>query len=633
MSIKVQLAELCANRKLPMDEFKQLPAFSMMEKENDIIEKIERFRLPEITKLICGSELLSSTPWADKYTKIKPLYCASGEIDAEKTILGYQTVSTFESEILCFADADILSAFRSYYDNLNALLESKRRERTSLTRKINAKKKKDVEDSSETTDPVPINENSIPSEEDMPTDAINEQSVEPSAEEKKLEVLKSELSKLDKYLKQSKSYIEKIHAYEAKVQENDSDENREKAYRSLNDVKMPLEEAFLRSFISSGVVSEEYHAQFRNPSFMSRVLQCLDKGSFKDYTLPILLKLYDEGAVDLVEGPASDFLDQHPERLCEYLVDKTPDSIEELECAELELLIEKAIQKELRNAEKNATPLFAPFWNTISNEDIWKWIVSKVNEIVNGEDINAAISCMLLKLEGKAAKSLVEVLFGTPDFEVKVSTTEVTSALLKSSGSSERDVIIETLRLLEQNNRKIQRKLNTAERKLRSHSQELFSSVYLPMEQLEELAINLKMTKGEIKASLVASHLIDLVLALREGFETLDLHPIVDPDDWKYQNKIEFDTSTHRVTADGDSPPDVVRLRSLGFRYQDDDGEWQQYGAQASVEIDPPVAEKQPRKGYPKYEQPGKVKNKGSGHRTSHPKSQNSKKVKAHRKG
>lgn len=623
MSIKVQLAELCANRKLPMGEYKKLPAFYILEQESAIIEKIEVFHLPEITKLICGSEMLREFPWADKYKKIRPLYCNPEGIDVVQIILGCKTVDAFESEILCFADAGILQTFRKYYDDLISLQSAKRKERTKLVKKINAEKKKEEESVVSTIETLRESEVSPTSEgkENKEVSVIQEAKL--SSKEKKLEALKNELSKLDKYLKQHKGYIEKIRAYEVKFKEVDSDENREKAYRSLNDVKMSHEEAFLKSFISSGVVSEEYHVQFHDQGFVNRVLQCLEKGSFKDYALPVLLKLYDEGAIDLIEGPASNFLNQHPERLCDYLVEKAPISVEDLSNPELELLVEKAIQKELRDATGKSRSFFSEFWNTIVDQEIWRWIVSKVNEIVNGENINPAVGCLLLKLGGKAAKSLVEVLFDDSEATIKVSTAEVMASLLKNSGSCERDVIIETIRLLEQNNRKVQRKLNTSERKLRSRSQELFSSVYLPMEQLEELAINLKLTKGDIKASLVATHLIDIVISLREGFEALDLQPMVDMDDWKYQNKIAFDSNTHYVTTDNDCAPDMVRLRSLGFRYQDDDGEWQQYNAQASIEIDLPEPEKKVRKGYPKYEQPGKKKNGAPVHYTVSKKGKN----------
>lgn len=609
MSIKVQLAELCANRKLPMAEYKKLAAFVMMEQESSVVEKIEGFHLPEITKLICGSEILSVLPWAGKYQKVSPLYCNPEEMDVVQIILGCKTVSSFETEILQFADADILQMFKKYYDDLFALQDAKRKERTILVKKINAQKKKEEKLEASTAGTAEETSVLLMSENEEKGNASVPMEVQLSADESNLEMLRCELSKLDKYLKKNKVYIEKIRVYAAKTQENDSDENRTKVYRSLNDVKMPYEEAFLKSFISSGVVSEEYHVQFRDQGFLNRVLQCLEKGAFKDYAVPILLKLYDEGAIDLIEGPASDFLNEHHTKLCDYLIEKAPISTEDLSNPDLELLVEKAIQKELSDTTGKSISFFSKFWNTIVDQDIWRWIISKVNEITNGENIDSAISSLLLRLGGKAAKSVIEVLFDDSEATIKVSTTEVMASLLRNSGSCERDVIIETIRLLEQNNKKIQRKLNTSERKLRSHSQELFSSVYLPMEQLEELAINLKLTKGEIKASLVASHLIDIVLSLRDGLESLDLLPIADSDDWKYQNKIQFDSNTHRITTDNDCIPDTVRLRSLGFRYQDDDGEWQQYNAQASVEIDLPKSEKKVRKGYPKYEQPGKKKN------------------------
>jgi len=434
MSIKVQLAELCANRKLPMAEYKKLTAFAMLEQEIAIIEKIEGFHLPEITKLICGSEVLGALPWAGKYQKISPLYCKPEEIDVVQVILGCKTASSFEGEILRFADAGILQIFQKYYDDLLVLQDTKRKERTKLVKKINAEKKKEetagsVAETTEETEVPLMSEN----KENEDASALPE--VQLSADEKKLEILKNELSKLDKYLKQHKVYIEKIRDYVAKVQEIDSDDNREKAYRSLNDVKMPYEETFLKSFITSGVVSEEYHVQFRDQGFVNRVLQCLEKGSFKDYALPILLKLYDEGAIDLIEGPASDFLNQHPERLCDYLVEKAPISAEDLSNPEFELLIEKAIQKELSDATGKSSSFFSEFWNTIVDQSIWRWIVSKVNEIINGENINSAVSCLLLKLGGKAAKSLVEVLFDDSEATIKVSTAEVMASLLKNSGS------------------------------------------------------------------------------------------------------------------------------------------------------------------------------------------------------
>lgn len=143
MSIKVQLAELCANRQLPMAEYKKLTAFAMLEQESALIEKIEGFHLPEITKLICGSESLGALPWAGKYQKISPLYCNPEEIDVVQVILECKTASSFESEILRFADAGILQMFQKYYDDLLVLQDTQRKERTKLVRKIKAEKKEE----------------------------------------------------------------------------------------------------------------------------------------------------------------------------------------------------------------------------------------------------------------------------------------------------------------------------------------------------------------------------------------------------------------------------------------------------------------------------------------------------------
>lgn len=582
MSIEVQLAELFENRKLPMTEYKKLSAFRTMEKEMDIVEKLEAFHLPEITKLICGSEILATAPWADKYQKIRPLYCTAEDIDPRSVIVECETESSFESDILCFADFDIWKVFYQYYEDWLVLEETKRKEKTTLMKKVKEAKKK-----LEAIVNTPVEE----TQEVQNTPVAEERTARTNAERELLEAqnklaeFQFELNKVSNWLGEQKGYIEKIRAYESKIQEADSEENREKAYAFVSDIKESDEEKFLKNFIITAEIPQEYYSKFYEQSFVDRMLQCLEQDSFQDYSLPILLKLYEEGVIDLIEGPASDFIEKHPESLCEYLMEKAPQSLEELKNPEFEVLFEKAIQKELSNVAEKETSFFANFWNTITDQGIWKWIIAKINEMVEEENLIAALNCLLFQLDKEAAKSVVEVLFDDAQSEVKLPAEKVISCLLENSMNPQRDIIIETICVLEQNKRKTQRKLNFTERNLRSQSQELFSSIYAPMEQLEELAINLKLTDGNIKAKLVATKLIDLILSLREGLETFDLQPVVDMEDWKFQNEIKFVPDVHRVTANNGAVPDVVRLRSLGFRYQDEDGKWQEYPAQASVKI------------------------------------------------
>lgn len=221
MSIKAQLAILYENRELPMAEYKKQSVFSALEKEKTVIEKIEAFHLPEVTKLICGSEILSKLPWAERYQKISPLYCDFEEINVDQIICECKTADIFEECILVFADAKILNAFKKHYDELSLRRDSMRKERSKLVKRIRAQKKKASEMAAEI-------ENGLISENRENGDASAAPEGQFSTEEKKLEALKREQTELDRYLRQHKEYIEKIHAYETKLQ-CDDDENREKA--------------------------------------------------------------------------------------------------------------------------------------------------------------------------------------------------------------------------------------------------------------------------------------------------------------------------------------------------------------------------------------------------------------------
>lgn len=586
MDIKIQLAELCANQNLPMAEYKKLSAFSILEQEHDLLEKLESSHLPEITKLICGSKVLETLPWASKYHRVRSVYTSPKKINVDKIIQECETVEVFENEVLQFLDADILLNFKKYYDDLQQEQDSDSKEVTKLEKELKVQEKN-----------TPLAEEEVSEKEQVISNLKN-----------KIKATKQRKNRRDKRLQKNKEYIEKINIYESKNREIDSDKIREEAYRSLKNIKVSSEEEALNNFIRSGVVSEEYRKQLRDQGFLNKTLQCLEADSFKWLSLTILLKLYDDGAIDIAEDPVSDFISRHPDRLCDYLVEKSPVLIQNLNNSELELLVEKALQKELDCIDEKHNSFFSKFWNTIVERDVWRWILSKAYEFVEDKNINSAISRLLLNLEGKAAKCLIEVLFDDTEDTIKFSSSEVISSLLNNSKSSNRDVVVEIIRLLEQHNRITQRKLNTSERKLRSYSQELFSSIYLPVEQLEELAINLKSTEGEIKANLVATHLIDIVLSLREGFEAFDVTPVENIEDWKNQNKIKFNSDTHRMTTDGDCTPDIVQLNSLGFRYQDDDGNWQQYNAHVSIEDDCAKTEKEEPKWYSKFEQPKKKK-------------------------
>lgn len=115
-------------------------------------------------------------------------------------------------------------------------------------------------------------------------------------------------------------------------------------------------------------------------------------------------------------------------------------------------------------------------------------------------------------------------------------------------------------------------KLNSTERSLRSQSQELFSSLYNPLERLEELAINLSITSGHIESALVGKQICDQLAELRGALETFNISPVGDIEDWKSLKGVPFEPAHHQLSVDVKKFPERVRLKSLGFSYVDDEG-------------------------------------------------------------
>ena len=55
MITKNTLVGLAAKYDIPADKYQELPEFLEFQKSPDLVERIEKYHLPEITKLICDS--------------------------------------------------------------------------------------------------------------------------------------------------------------------------------------------------------------------------------------------------------------------------------------------------------------------------------------------------------------------------------------------------------------------------------------------------------------------------------------------------------------------------------------------------------------------------------------------------
>lgn len=64
MNYKKILAELANKEELSTKEFRNLKEYKELEKNPDLIGKIQEYHLPEINRLICTSDKLLNEPWA-----------------------------------------------------------------------------------------------------------------------------------------------------------------------------------------------------------------------------------------------------------------------------------------------------------------------------------------------------------------------------------------------------------------------------------------------------------------------------------------------------------------------------------------------------------------------------------------
>lgn len=585
MSIKSLLASLFAQKDLPMQQYVELQEFKDLEREVEVIEKISEYNLPEVTKLICGSAQLSNMAWAAKYQYVKPLYWQE-EFDVAETLVKYfSSCPDFEKEILSFADIQILQRIKGFFDGRALDLQNYRKEKSNLQKKVRTAKKKEEAEQAKTeedstaaaadikTTAEQVGENTSVAENNIQNEGKKPQpeKLYLSKEETRIQELTGIIDERDKELKHWKPFIAKIEEYMARLSDGSLDRKREQAYHAIDSVKMPYEEEFLREFINTGIVPDDIAQKFKDRMFCNRVLQCLEKGSLREYAMPILEKLYEEGAIDFEEGEFAYFVEHNPALLSDFLNEKYQQDPHCKEDEDMAVLFDIAIKQVFHASDDHGRRMFSQIWNNFEQKDEWEWLLNKILDLKPG-NINQAFCYYLLGVTGRSAKAANEFLSDFNDPDVGLSMLDVYSELLILQNNPERELILGSLRGSIQNSRKMQRRMNVLDRKVNSQSQELFSATYNPVNKLEELATNLRQTEGTIRSGLVAGQLIDLISELREGMQTLGVAPAVDIDQWAKNQSIPYNQEVHKIMANRMPDNGQVKARTMGFEYENDDG-------------------------------------------------------------
>jgi len=574
MDVKRDLATLYTMLPTPLKEYRDSSSFQHLEKEPDVIKTLQKFHLPEVTRLICASESLLKEPWANQYVAFKDYCLAPDKIDVQIELTQRANrLKDFEDTFLTLQYGPVIQVYKKYFNDIRKNNKEYQEEKKEIEKKKSKIEKKENSHKSEDENIESLPDCSI-------DDNISDENNELQEVEEKLNDIQSKINECDRFLKAFNKHEELVDKYRKQCDQKTMESIRTRAYKSLASVVTTEEELFLDELIKSGRVTDEMRNKIQSIAFLGRLLSVLEKPSYKNYAFPVLVKLNKDKVIDFENNKIYSFFKNQKELLCDYLMERYIESSENLRGDDTGSLFEVAVRIEI---EGNGGQ-FSDVWNLFADEYGWKWLVGILLQQEN-IDLCDQFSKFLVDLSGKSAESLVKY-WNSGDNDIKqIPMIETLSRLLKRTNPKNHDLILYSMRNLEMSRKKLQRKRNVLERKMNSEGQEVFSSLYSPIEQLEELAINLKCSEGNIRCDLVASQLMNMLVKLRNGLNSLGVNTVVDTDEWDSQRMISFNSELHRLAVPMRSAPDKVRAKTMGFVYLNDEGQEEKFQAKVYTKV------------------------------------------------
>ena len=566
MSEKQDLAVLFSLLDRPIAEFVESEAFKRLEREPDVIRNIEPFGLPEVKKLICCSELLAEQEWTEKYNEARKLYANGMDFDVLSLLLNYKDATEFENKILACVDESILRRINAFFKKKITEKEQAKKERSSLKGRITkAKKKLAEEPSTEESNIAVIDEGEINAGDNTELEISAPETK--SYDEIRVEELNKIISDSERSLKIFAEHVSMTEAYLNQVKNLEAmDAQRQKAYKVIDEIKPPVEEIFLRDYIQSGELSAEEIESLRNYGFLQRFIELFDKTSYRNVAFPVLAKLYSDNAIDLESDLFAKFISAHGTMLAEYLEEEYSEVPGYLEDTEKRVFLEFSIRETVRGSDE-----YTEWWNSISRAVDWRIILETAEEVIDDSILKVAVKLMH-HVSGASMDAFMELLQSEQSEVLRITPAEFIIELVGQEAPEQKNLVRGYIRGLDQNVHKLQRRVAVKEREISRHTQELFSALYQPLEQLEQLAVDLRLSDGEIKCSLVAGHVINALADLRESLSALGLDTADDVSAWRKQTFVEYDPEKHRIPSMIGSAGEQVKLQTLGFVYTDDEG-------------------------------------------------------------
>lgn len=579
MTIKESLARLPASLTRPMDEYMATDAAAAIAARQDFIAKLEPFHLPEITKLICGSEELLAI-YGKQYSRVAPFYVNGGAAWISSILPEKDKDSDYFSEfVFPYASPDILKNFLAAYGQYV---------------NIRAKQEKTLTDREERKAALEQKISERIAEKEKWEAAIQDASTDKNqlAEvKKKVSACKGTLTKARKELDDCQLGIK-----EAAREKDDCDEilcrltdayneaeslnqtiagrlskARQAAFDACDDRNIITR--YISAINDSGKIPAALSESLKQYTFSRQFLSTLDEQYGAD-AVSIIARLYESGTVDIYDDPFCHYLSSHPEAVSHFFVNTYVSSANEhnTEDSDFESWLGFVVDHAFPGEEPcSQLCLYDEIWENVTSIERWKAIADALLE----RKENLFCSCVakiLLRTSGMARKQLLILVQKLIDDETIDGMSSLTGELLENHvpGDDAPAIIEYLIDKLENESSKFRRANERMTFKMNRLSADVFSAVSDAVEALETLASNLDSGGEAIAPELVASRLKKNIVALRKGLEVTGVSTLEDSGDWISKREICFDAEKHTISVD--APPQKVYLRTLGFVYTDSEG-------------------------------------------------------------
>ena len=545
MDIKECLQELHENFDLPAEEYKNLPGFKELEQQPDVVDKLLAYECPELVKLVCLSDKLSSI----EFPYMEKLYSDASDEDIGVMLHSIKNIMNLGTRVVELADIIILNKIKEYFSGLEDSYNTLKNAQEQIIQERNKIVFKDT----------PKQE--IESSE---ADAVDNPEVL-TAKQQKLNEINKSLNDLDKDMQSMapyEGYIDGVIADYGANTERQIRYERACAAIELQDIK-----AFLNEYMRTLHIPEKYKRL--DYKAVANLLQVLAGNAYEQYRITILVKLHEAGALKLFDKAVSKFLLNHGKNVNDYLVLLITGD-EEVNNELFRLLLHILLQKELDNDRQSNINRDIDVWKYIKDENVWQDIFQNLANRTEGQNIINVLINILSRLDNNE-EIFVKALLKQEVADKRFSGFKLAKQLVASGTVSNRAVLLTLLDALERKQVASRREINRLERGERARSQELFSAIYQPIENLEDLVINLKMNRSSISRKRVGNHLARMLVSLREGLEDVGLYPLTIPEDWQCQKEILFSEECHARPKTNNFQ--FVKLCTMGFRYENEDGE------------------------------------------------------------